>query len=58
MLNLQGVTERYQVDFAGVLIIIALVAWLWCADRLRSSGWARPDRSGRRGSRRSRTGRS
>ena len=41
ILILQGATERHQVDFASVMIIVALLAWLWWADRLRSSAWAR-----------------
>jgi hypothetical protein len=41
VLILQGATERHQVDWAGLMIIVALMAWLWWADRLRSSGWAR-----------------
>jgi len=36
-----GATERYEVDFASLLIIAAAIAWLWLADRLRGSAWPR-----------------
>ena len=41
VLSLPGATERLHVDFASLMMIVALVVWLWWADRLRSSGWAR-----------------
>ena len=41
IISLQGATERYHVDFASLMIIAAVIAWFWCADRLRASGWAR-----------------
>jgi hypothetical protein len=36
-----GATERYEVDFASLLIMAAAIAWLWLADRLRGSAWPR-----------------
>jgi hypothetical protein len=41
ILSLGGATERYEVDFAAPLLVPALVAWLYIADRARRPRAAR-----------------
>jgi hypothetical protein len=37
IVTLPGATERLLVDTAGLLLLIAILAWLWLAEQLRSS---------------------
>jgi hypothetical protein len=41
VITLLGATERHELDYASVMLIVAMLAWLWCADRLRARRWAR-----------------
>jgi MFS family permease len=41
VITLLGATERHELDYASLMLIVALPAWLWCANRLRPRRWAR-----------------